>query len=49
MDAKRLDLEEKELELEAKKAGVKLSLDAENAKSKIALDTAQMIKDIDRE
>ena len=49
MDAKRLELEEKELELEARKAGVKLSLDAENAKSKIALDTAQMIKDIDRE
>ena len=44
MDMQRLELEEKELELEAEKAGVRLSLDTEVAKSKLATDTAKLIQ-----
>ena len=49
MDLKKLELEEKELELEAEKAGVRLSLDTELAKSKLSMDTAKLIQDNTKE
>ena len=45
VDLQRLELEEKELQLEAEKAGIKLSLDTEVAKSKLATDTAKLIQE----
>tara|TARA_R100000951_G_scaffold29575_1_gene25555 strand:- start:1521 stop:3968 length:2448 start_codon:yes stop_codon:yes gene_type:complete len=49
MDLKKLELEEKELQLEAEKAGIKLSLDTELAKSKLSMDTAKLIQDNTKE
>jgi len=45
VDLKKLELEEQELQLEAEKAGVKLSLDTELAKSKLATDTMKLLQE----
>ena len=47
--AKGLELETKELELEAKKAGVKLALDAEQAQKAADMDIMRVIKERDND
>lgn len=49
VDLKKLELEEQELQLEAEKAGVKLSLDTELAKSKLATDTMKLLQENTKE
>ncbi len=49
LDAKRLELEERELELEAQKAGIKLSLDTEAASSKLMMDTVKLLEENNKE